>query len=180
MPFSHNRFDEYMKSLIFQTGYDTWLDVGAGAGKFGKMVKQILPNAYILGIEINRDYVDKYKLREKYDGIMCFEAVQYLMNHPSDGWDGIILGDFLEHLPKSQGVDLVNFLVYRCKLMIIIYPIERIQNGYQGYGHEAHISIWGKSDWNNFEHQIVEDPASHLVVIDGYIEHERINVNVFA
>ncbi len=178
MPFSHNRFDEYVKIIIKQSGCQDWLDVGAGAGKHGKMIKELLPDAHVTGIEIELDYLDKYSLTAKYDKVRLINAMQ-LTGEPRAVYDGIILGDILEHMPKSQGVDLVNFLVYRCKIMVIIYPIARIQNDWEGYQHESHISIWGEDDWGNFDYTIIDDPASHLVIVDGFIEHERIDINVF-
>jgi hypothetical protein len=111
----------------------------------------------------------------KYNDVRIMNALE-LMNEPTIVYDGIILGDVLEHLPKSQGVDLVNFLVYRCKLMIVIYPIGSIQNNWEHYEHEAHISVWGQDDWQPFEHIAIVDSESELVLIDGYIEHERITI----
>lgn len=178
MPYSSTRFDEHMKSIIKSLNYTVWLDVGAGSGKHGEMIKNILPGAHVTGIEIELDYIDKFKLAQKYDRIRPINAMK-LTQEPQQIYDGIILGDILEHLPKSQGVDLVNFLIYRCKMMIVIYPIERIQNDWKGYQYEAHIAVWGEDDWKLFDYTIIEDPASHLVIVDGFIEHERIDINVF-
>ena len=177
MPFSHNRFDQHMRTIIRQSGCLKWLDIGVGSGKFGKMLKDMLSGIHVTGVEINLEYIDKFSLTKKYDKVRPINAMK-LMQEPENNYDGIILGDVLEHMPKSQGVDLVNFLVYRCQIMIIIYPLARIQNGWQGFDHEAHISVWGEQDWQNFEYIIIDDPASHLVIVDGFIEHEGIDINV--
>jgi 2-polyprenyl-3-methyl-5-hydroxy-6-metoxy-1,4-benzoquinol methylase len=168
MPFSHNRFDEHTKKVIQKCGYDNWLDIGAGAGKHGKMIRELLPDAHITAIEIELDYINKYKLQSIYSEVRPINAMQ-LMNEPTMIYDGIILGDVLEHLPKSQGVDLINFLVYRCKTMIIIYPLGRIQNEYKDSHYEAHVSVWGEHDWQLFDYDITKTLQSHFVVIRGYI-----------
>jgi 2-polyprenyl-3-methyl-5-hydroxy-6-metoxy-1,4-benzoquinol methylase len=170
MPFSHNRFDEHMERAIKFCAYDNWLDIGAGAGKHGKMIRKLLPDANITGIERELDYIGKYKLQNVYDTVRPIDALD-LMMHPTQTYEGIILGDVLEHLPKSQGIDLVHFLIYRCKTMIIIYPIGRIQNEYKGSKYEAHVSVWGLNDFKGLNLYGVElHPQSHFVVIRGYID----------
>lgn len=178
MPFSHNRFDEYMKRAIKHCAYDNWLDIGAGAGKHGKMIRKLLPDAHITGVEVELNYISKYKLTSIYSEVRPINALQ-LMNEPTMIYGGIILGDILEHLPKSQGVDLVNFLVYRCKTMLIIYPIGRIQNEYKDSKFEAHVSVWGAVDWDGFDSGMVEYPQSHFVVLEGFIEHKEIPDDLF-
>jgi hypothetical protein len=176
MPFSHNRFDGIVSHFIKESKYHRWLDVGAGSGKYAKMIRaelsQLAIKAHITGVEIEQDYIDKYKLNSRYDKIMNMDAAG-LVNVPGD-WEGIIIGDVIEHLPKSKGVDLIHYLVYRCKTMILVYPKKRIQGEWNGYKHEQHVSVWCPADWDYFDHRLWEDPASDLVIIDGYIEHEDI------
>jgi len=178
MPFSHNRFDEYMETVIKTCAYDKWLDIGAGAGKHGKMIRRLLPHANITGVEIETKYISKYKLSAIYNTVRPINAMR-LMDEPKTEYEGIILGDIIEHLPKSQGLDLIHFLIYRCKTMVIIYPLERIQNSYEDSRHEAHISAWGEDDWNLFISTIIRHPHSHFVVLEGYIPHKGITDGIF-
>lgn len=89
------------------------------------------------------------------------------------------MGDVLEHMPKSQGVDFINFMVYRCKTMLIVYPIGRIQNEYKDSQYEAHISVWGINDFDNFDYIIIEDPKSEFVVVEGFIPHKGTQYDLF-
>jgi len=179
MPFSHNRFDDYMRAFIAASGCQTWLDIGAGAGKFGKMIREILPNAHTTGIEVNLHYINQYTLHKKYDIIRPINCVNLMGEHQMK-YDAIICGDILEHLPKSKGVDLLSFLVYHAKFIVVIYPIKRIQNEYQGQKNEAHISAWSEHDFVGMEYQIIHTEQSDLILIDGYLDHERVLLNDFA
>jgi hypothetical protein len=172
MPFSHNRFDAIIAYFIAHSRYHSWLDIGAGSGKYAKIIRQNVTDAEITGVEIEQDYIVKYQLDVRYDKILHMDASKLLALPGS--WEGVIIGDVIEHLPKSQGIDLIHYLVYRCKSIIIVYPKGRIQDTWNGYESEKHISVWGVPDWQYFDYRIWEHPASDLVIVDGYIAHEDV------
>ena len=58
-----------------------------------------------------------------------------------------IIGDCIEHLPKSAGLDLLNFLTYRAAYTIIVLPEAAIQNTVDNVLSEAHISVWSERDF---------------------------------
>ena len=77
-----------------------------------------------------------------------------------------------EHLKKSEGVDLLNFLVYRTRWIIIEFPYHYLQNSVDGYYSEAHMSVWDKSDFRLFESKFYKKKSQRLVIIKGYLENK--------
>ncbi len=40
---------------------------------------------------------------------------------PDSLWDRVVLGDVIEHLPKSKGIDLIHRLSYMASNIIVVY-----------------------------------------------------------
>jgi hypothetical protein len=49
------------------------------------------------------------------------------MNDVGRTYDAVILGDCIEHMRKSVGLDLLNFLVYRSSIIVVKFPVQMIQ-----------------------------------------------------
>lgn len=172
MPYSSNVFDIKVSNILKMLKPATLLDVGAGAGKYGEMIKKLLPDSISTAIEIESDYIKKFNLGKTYSRVLNMSAPELIRPEYYDlKSDVIILGDVVEHLKKSDGVDLLNFLIYRSKWIIVQFPHKYLQNAVDGYAHEAHISVWGESDFSNFEHSnLYENNGQRLVVLKGYLQ----------
>jgi hypothetical protein len=85
-------------------------------------------------------------------------------------FDTVIIGDCIEHLKKSEGLDLLNFLVYRSRWILVQYPVKYLQNTFEGKHQEAHISVWGDKDFYSFdiEKKLVAEQQK-FVLIKGYL-----------
>jgi len=157
--------------------WKTFLDVGPGFGKYGKMIRSIHPDAtQIMGVEAVKEYVDQFKLRDIYSEILSIDAWE-LIWQPDRKWDCAILGDVIEHLPKTRGVDLLNYLVMRTKRVIVIWPVDTKESPiFQGeaWGHreEGHISIWGDRDFEPFDARLFQSKemggAMRVALIRGF------------
>ena len=160
--------NDVAESIIRNTNSKKFLDIGAGAGKYGKMIRQLVPEAHITGIEIEQDYIIKYKLNELYDEMLCMPAHELIDKKTDEIYDLAIIGDSLEHMKKSNGIDLINFLIYRVRYLLIIYPVEYLQPSLQGYKHEAHISYWNVNDFNGLNGKGVMRGYMMAIGFNGY------------
>jgi hypothetical protein len=79
MPYSSDVFDNTIQELLFKWRFETYLDIGPGAGKFGRMVKSIVPHWHITAVEIESEYVESFHLREVYDAIILSDALVLLL-----------------------------------------------------------------------------------------------------
>jgi hypothetical protein len=178
MPFSGTFLDYVLESLLEQRHSElkTVVDLGVGAGKVGRIVRAACPSVQLVGYEIDQSYLERFSKEYKvYDTIVCDSAMA-LLDDPEFKCDLVCLGDVIEHLRKSDGVDLLNFLVYRTKFIYVQFPEKYIQNpsDVEGHFYEAHISVWSLADFTNFSVQAVENPPLVAVCVDGYLPHTSV------
>lgn len=174
MPFSLPQFDDQIEKLLRNKNFENFLDIGAGEGKYGKMIKAINPQAKVTAVEVDKSYIVKYKLKNLYDEVLNIDIDSFIDNNPAYNCDAVVIGDCIEHLRKSSGIDLLNYLVYRTQQIIIKFPVELIQYDWHGHASEAHRSIWDKHDFEGFNFKFYKKDMMRLVVIKGYRSPRKI------
>jgi SAM-dependent methyltransferase len=176
MPFSAPVFDESIKALLARMAPASVLDIGPGAGKYGRIVNDLRREgtkiARLVALEIDPQYIEQFELGKIYDEVRCGSAADLPDGRSDEAFDLVILGDVLEHLRKSDGLDLVDFLFYRVKYMLLVIPIDYVQGAWEGHPHEAHISTWYPEDFDRYKATYVQlnlpqHPALCLVMING-------------
>ena len=167
MPYSSPIFDSELELYFREVPHDSVLDIGAGEGKYGEMLRRVRPNTKRIAVELDTDYVEEYKLRDLYDEVWDRDAAD-LMNDLDRTYDAVILGDCIEHMRKSVGLDLLNFLVYRSRIIVVKFPIQMIQDPYQGHKSEAHISVWSEHDFRGMDCFFAERDHICLAMVRGY------------
>jgi hypothetical protein len=85
----------------------------------------------------------------------------------------VIIGDCIEHMRKSAGLDLLNFLIYRTGYTVLLVPENYVQDDWEGHAAEAHISTWTIHDfagWDVLHKQGQQGGwlTMHLFLIKGY------------
>jgi hypothetical protein len=170
MPYSSDIFDSRVKSILRQIKPNRCLDIGAGAGKYGRLLREIMPAAISVGVEIESDYIQAYGLNEIYDEVRQMNAIDLITSGVDETFDLAIFGDVLEHMRKSDGMDLLNFLIYRTKWILAIFPTQYIQNSVAGYKSEAHISVWRVADFQVTKHRVFYNSRGQtLILLQGYL-----------
>lgn len=186
MPFSGPTNDERIKSIFraFNGRAEDMLDIGAGNGKYGDFALGLMPDTWRVGVEITAEYIAKYELETLYNEVLNIDAMQ-LMDNPDQSWDLVCLGDVIEHMRRSQALDLVHFLAYRCKWMLIAYPEKLPQNSWGGHVEEAHISSWrlGDFDFMDLRYERVKvkrqgrDIYRTILLAQGFRESDDISLD---
>lgn len=146
MPFSSTTFDSVAASHLIKIEARSVLDVGSGAGKYGKLVKQILPQARVEGIEATKEYIEQYKLRDCYDEIHEMTLRDYCNIHPRKRNDAVIFGDVLEHFFRSEAIDYIDYFLYRSEWVFVIWPTMMPQDDADENSFEIHKSNFGLGD----------------------------------
>lgn len=148
MPYSFKTFDKIVEFSLSKINPSKILDIGCGAGKYGEIINRLFPNSKLIGIEVEESYINRFNLLNIYSEVRLGKALPVLMEDINEIFDVVIIGDCIEHMLKSEGIDLLNFLIYRCKYLIVISPEFYIQNEVDGVKEEAHISVWSENDFD--------------------------------
>lgn len=111
--------DGFMENQIRNIEPKTAVDVGAGNGNIGKMIKGIDENCHIIGVEIFGPYIEQFKIYEIYDRIII-DDIKNVINTLSG--DLIIFGDVLEHMNKEEAMNIISVAVKNFKHIIINAP----------------------------------------------------------
>jgi len=167
---SGDLLDHYARTLIARApDLHTALDIGPGRGKYGRMVRALRPEVHLTAMEVDGDYVEQFDLRALYDHVRVAPAYR-LLESPDAEWDIAFLGDVLEHMPKSQGLDVLHYLVYRTRYLWVQYPNCYRQGALAGHASEAHMSIWTRADFDALHADYLWYECEFLrgVVINGY------------
>lgn len=168
MPYSCDLYDSEMKEFLKENQFYSYLDIGAGAGKYGKMLRDLFNDKiHITAVEYYPVYIERFDLINIYDNILEIKA-QDLINYDND-YDVIILGDVIEHLPKADGISLISYLIYHCKYLLIVYPTGLRQGASEGNEYERHISYWSDEDFRGLDSDIRKKKFMNLVKIKGLL-----------
>jgi hypothetical protein len=172
MPYSKPVFDSLAAQIIRALAPRTCLDLGAGAGKYGKLVRRECPVCRLTAVESNRDYIARFGLEEIYDAVECADVMALFDTALEAEYDLVVAGDLMEHLRKSDGIDLLNFIVYRTAFILLVYPTRFVQGVVDGNRREAHISAWSAADFAWCEcTSVLAKAKQEMVVLRGFLPH---------
>ncbi|WP_136616574.1 MULTISPECIES: methyltransferase domain-containing protein [Mesorhizobium] len=171
MPFSSNAFEHYVGTLFDLLQPGRVCDIGPGEGKYSGIARRKAKEhgfaCHLTAVEIDQSYVDTYDLHNLYDDVIVADAVT-LINNPRCRFDLVIMGDCIEHMRKSDGIDLVNFLIYRTGYICIITPEALVQDDWEGHASEAHISVWSVEDFRGLNMLHRFHNGMHAFLLKGY------------
>ena len=140
MSYSWNTFDDTIRHILEITQPQKVLDVGAGQGKYGKLIRQFdLASTRVTAVECDPALQASLLAEGGYADVWPITA-QQLLDRPSETYDMVIMGDVIEHLKHSDGRDLLEFLNYRATFIMIVTPECMPMN--LGVFYEGHNSLW--------------------------------------
>lgn len=134
MPYSYGEYKNEIRNHIVDNFPKNTkiLDVGAGAGSYGKLLK---PHYDIVdALEIYPKYIEMFKLENLYSAIHIGDIREFDITK----YDYIVLGDILEHLTVSDATDLLNKIHRMGKKAMVAVPYKFEQGEEYGNIHETH------------------------------------------
>lgn len=145
-------FDAACEHLIGAVAPARALDIGAGGGKYGRLLARAAPACERMALEIEAGHVEQFGLRELYQRVEVGDAAQWWRTNTDEAFDLVIAGDCLQQMPKSEGLDLLNALVYRCAYLLVVVPEFVVQGAVDGLASAVHRSAWSERDlqWHDF------------------------------
>ena len=122
MPSSQNNFDAFVVNWV----RNHWptdtpiLDVGAGSGKYGRLLCDTYPAMDAL--EVHEPYVEEFGLKKYYRHIHTVDLREFAKTLLRDEYKLAIMGDVLEHLSANDGQSVVQQLVNLGLSLIVVIP----------------------------------------------------------
>jgi len=136
MPYSDTSNIEWTKWLLEQLKPKSIMDVGPGAGKYGLLAKEVLPNVQLSCIEVWEPYFEEFNLKDIYGVAYCMDV----RDRKDFKYDLVILGDVLEHMTVEESVALWELIKTQAKAAMISIPIVHFPQGHEhGNPYEEHI-----------------------------------------
>lgn len=132
----------FIASRIMASGARRILDVGAGSGTWARELRRAGFEGVIDGVEVWQPYIDTFRLLEVYDDVYEQDVREWKRRH-FDGYDVVIFGDVLEHMPEGDAVRTwtrAGIAPYRAlSLPVVPYP----QGALNGNPYEVHhVTDW--------------------------------------
>lgn len=146
MPYSSEEGKQELKDFISQeNGIRSILDVGAGAGTYYDLLRDVTNDAHWDAIEVWEPYISRFNLSDKYNNIINKDAIT--LDWPSIGdYDIIIFGDVLEHMTTDDARSIIRKAIAQSKMVVISVPIiPLIQGAEEGNPYETHLAYYNPS-----------------------------------
>jgi len=123
------------------------LDVGCGFGDWGFFIRTRKSGVpYLIGLDIWRPYLEKVCLLKVYDDLIQVKLPQIPLKEKSV--DISLACEILEHLPKSDGYELLRELERVTREMVVASaPLNLPQGEIHGNPFQKHISEWLPKDF---------------------------------
>ena len=177
MPTSAKTFDKEVEKLLrkyISKGMTRFLDIGAGSGKYGKMLNKFRDwknsDFYVDAIEPDLEYCNKYLLHEIYNWIYYENVCSFINERQTYCANVVIFGDVLEHLPKSAGIDVLEHFIYRSNFVIVVVPRYLVQLD-KDHWMENHNSIWMEEDFLKYGARVRYKNNKFLANMPGFFNY---------
>ena len=112
------------------------LDVGPGAGAYGKLARSLPSVQRLDGVEAWEPYLAQFGLKNLYDNVY----VEDVREREDFTYDVVIFGDVLEHMTKEDALRIYELARNQAKWILFSIPIIHLPQGaYAGNPFEIHV-----------------------------------------
>ena len=146
MPTSLDTFDSDFLIFLKKAMPATSLHVGPGLGRYGYHMRDHLPSCVRDAVEVDLSYIEKYKLNSLYRTVYNEDIKNFLLKNSTMRYDLVLFNDILEHLFRSDAIDVLDFCLYRSKFVVVQWPNDLLQDNWEGHESEVHRSNFKLKD----------------------------------
>lgn len=139
-------FDAVVEQFIRWAAPQRALDIGAGAGKYGRLLRDAAPDCERVAVEVNPAHAENFALASLYQRVDVIDAAEYWRVNAEEAFDLVIVGDCLQSMAKCDGIDLLNAMTYRCGWLLVLAPEFIVQGAVDGSAASVHRSVWSERD----------------------------------
>jgi len=143
----------YGRCLNWLNDCNRILELGCGDGSL-LVKKGITKKKKVVGIDIYQPHINKLKEMGEYERLICGDIIIFIER--SWTYEGIVCMDVIEHLPKEDGIRLLENMK-RWGSKIIVTTPNGFTTNYQnktGNPYEVHRSSWCKEDFLKHNYKV--------------------------
>jgi 2-polyprenyl-3-methyl-5-hydroxy-6-metoxy-1,4-benzoquinol methylase len=141
MPFSSDENRSWAIEKIKEINPEYVLDIGAGSGTYGKLIKSFNDKCIVEAVEVWEPYIKEFNLESIYNKLYLEDARSFKFTKE---YDLIIFGDVLEHMSEEDALLLWTKASEYCKYGLISIPTVHFPQGAEyGNPYEVHVT----EDW---------------------------------
>lgn len=140
-------YDRVVRHLLQTLAPSRALDLGAGSGKYGRLLREIVPDCLTTAVEIEAATIADFQLDTLYADVVHGDAGEWVRGAVDAEFDLVVVGDCLQQMPKSRGLDLLNEIVYRSAWVLVTIPEFVRQGRVGGLDSAVHRSTWSERDF---------------------------------
>ncbi len=153
MPISAEEGKELTRQWLFEMRPENVVDVGAGDGGYARRMRSSTPPGCTWeAIEVWEPYIDKYNLTQLYDAVYI-QDIREMREENYFPEDVVIFGDVIEHMPKSDALEVLDVAMTMVRAIVVSLPIIHAPQGtVDGNPFETHMHHWTFEDM----HEVME------------------------
>jgi SAM-dependent methyltransferase len=134
--------------------FNVMLDIGCGPGTLGKTLKKYCKR--LIGIEPFAPHADAARKSGAYDEVIGADVRKAELPKA----DAVVMLDFIEHIPKKEGVNLIKTLQKTASAIILATPSKFHDNldqvGATNNPSERHLCCWSKDELQSLGFNVSE------------------------
>jgi 2-polyprenyl-3-methyl-5-hydroxy-6-metoxy-1,4-benzoquinol methylase len=143
---THRWLFEILERIPVET--NSIVDVGCGRGVIGALVRIYRKPKRLVGIDAFRPYLDFCRHHYFYDELYQYDLRQIPLPFSYKEFDVATCIEVIEHLPKNNGVNLLNELERIAKKVILTTPnVSFKQEALDNNPFQKHLSRWFVKDF---------------------------------
>ena len=125
---------------------DSILDCGCGIGRWGSLIKSLVPSKKVAGVEIDRKYLSQLRKKKSYDFLIQAD-VAYLPFKP-ESFDTVLAIEVIEHQTRKPAMSFLNYVDEVARWRVILTTPHGFLHTTENEEHrfEDHKSGWEPSD----------------------------------
>lgn len=166
MPTSATLYDSEFVELLQKIVPSNLLDVGPGYGRMGITAKSTISSCVVDAVEVDSTYIEKFNLKQIYKEVYNDDIKNFCLKNPQVRYDIVLFNDILEHLFRSEALDILDFMLYRAKYIVVQWPTNYLQDDWEGHSSEVHKSNFTLNDFLNHNFDILKYRKKYYSEVD--------------
>ena len=144
MPYSDPDNKGLAVEWLAELSPESALDVGPGAGAYGKLLRGLPTVSRLNAVEAWQAYIPEFRLAGIYDNVFVTDVRE----HQDFAYDVVIFGDVLEHMGRDDALTVYETAREQAGNVLFSIPIIHLPQGaYADNPFEVHV----EEDWSHDE-----------------------------